>query len=242
MREKMIGVTVVTPAYKHLEKEAVRRFRKFTGLPVQVIRCKDDQGFFAKLELDRECPRTRIVFFDVDYWLLRPMSPQQWCPMSWVAVQDSAVYNPHAFPHTDCESHRLDKRRYFNSGMFTCNLVVPQHRQVFQEARRMRRRVVSGKDPAPVDVTDQYYLNAAVQKLNPSVGLMPTKFNFYKKAADWGQLAYIPREIIGLHAAGEPLPTKLEALRQQSAVFGSNTCSMWVEAALANQNHLFELR
>lgn len=238
----MIGVTVVTPAYKHLEKEAVKRFREFTGLSVQVIRCKDDQGFFAKLELDRECPRTRIVFFDVDYWLLRPMHPQQWCPMSWVAVQDSAVYNPHAFPHTDCESHQLDKRRYFNSGMFTCNLAVDQHRQVFQEARKLRKRVASKKDPAPVDVTDQYYLNAAVQKINPSTGLMPTRFNFYKKASDWGQLPYIPREIVGLHAAGEPLQNKLEALRQQSAVFGGGTCPVWVEAALANQSYQFELR
>lgn len=242
MPEKMIGVTVVTPAYKHLEKEAVKRFHKHTGLPVQVIRCNNEQGFFAKLELDQACPKTRIMFFDVDYWLLRPISPQQWCPQSWVAVQDSAVYNPHAFPHTDCESHQLDKRRYFNSGMFTCNLAIPQHRQVFQEARKMRKRVISGKDRAPVDVTDQFYLNAAVQKLNVSLGLMPTRFNFYKKAADWGQLAYIPRDIVGLHAAGEPLKTKLKALRQQAAVFSGGTYPVWVEVAIANQSHLFDLR
>ena len=54
----MIAVTVVTPSYRHLEKEAVKRIKKFTGLPVKVIRCKDSDGFMKKLLFRKENSRT----------------------------------------------------------------------------------------------------------------------------------------------------------------------------------------
>lgn len=239
----MIGVTVVTPAYKHLEKEAVARFKAYTGLPVKVIRCKDEDGFKAKLELDRHCPKTRIVFFDVDLWLLRPMNPyKNWSPFSWMAVNDRAVFNMHAFPHTDCGRHQMNKHRYFNSGLIGLNLAFPPHREVFKEARRLRQMVLRKKLPAPVDVTDQFYLNKAVQNLNIGQAMMPEKFNFYMKSADWGQSPCIPREIVGLHAAGEPLKRKLRALKQQAAVFERSTGPMLEEAAFNNHNMIYDQR
>lgn len=239
----MIGVTVVTPAYKHLEKDAVARFKKHTGLPVKVIRCKDADGFMAKLELDKSLPRTRVVFFDVDLWLLRPMDPlRNWSPYTWMAVMDNAVFNPHAFPHTDCASHKMNKRRYFNSGLFGINLALPHHRKVFQEARKLHRLVFSKKMKAPVDVTDQFYINKAVQILNIGQAMMPEKFNFYMKSVDWGQSPCIPREIVGLHAAGEPLKRKLEALREQARVFERPTGPMLAEAAFNNHSMIYDQR
>lgn len=238
----MIAVTVVTPSYRHLEKEAVKRIKKFTGLKVKVIRCADKDGFFKKLELDRECGKSRVLFFDVDYWLLRPMDVQKWCPNSWMAVHDSATFNPHAFPHTDCEAFGMDKLRYFNSGMFTCNLALKEHRQVFQMARQLRSRVVRGSLKQPTDVTDQVYLNLAAQKLNLNYSPLPTKFNFYLCAAQWGQLQFIPRDIVGLHAAGVPLKGKAEALKQQAAVFGYDLCGIQPEVQFWDQARIFELR
>lgn len=237
----MLAVTVVTPTYRHLEKEAVKRFRKNSGLPVKVIRCKDDEGFMTKLELDRLCGKKRIVFFDVDYWLLRPVDFSQWHPNNWYAVHDSAVFNHYAFPHTDCEKFTMDKMLYFNSGFFSCNLALEEHRAVFKRARKIAALVRRGNLEKPTDVTDQFYLNAACQKLvYPS--FLPLKFNYYHRAAQWGQIPYIPRDVIGLHAAGEPLESKLQALQVQSQVFGADLLRVCAEAYQYETSRIFDMR
>lgn len=238
----MIAVTVVTPSYRHLEKESVRRVKKFTGLPVKVIRCKDKDGFFKKLELDKECGRQRIMFFDVDWYALRAFDPKSWCDRSWLAVNDSAVWNPHAFPNTDCGLFKMDKLKYFNSGFFICNLALKEHRQVFQVARRLRAKVVRKTMPKPVDWTDQIYFNLAAQQLNINLSLVPTKFNAYILAAAWGQLPFIPRDIVGIHAAGVPLKDKERALKLQSEVFGYDICRMHPEAQFWDQSRIFDMR
>lgn len=238
----MLAVTVVTPSYRHLEKEAVKRFKKNSGLPVKVIRVKDKDGFMAKLELDRHCGRERIVFFDVDYWLLRPVDFSKWDACSWMAVNDSATLNPWAFPHTDCEAFGMDKLRYFNSGMFMANFNLQDHRKVFQLARRLHSQVGSGKIKTPKDKTDQIYLNLAAQRLNISTSLLPAGFNFYLKSVVWGQLPFIPRNIIGLHAAGEPLKSKLSSLKAQAKVFGFTARNLHSEVVHMEQTRIFDFR
>jgi len=238
----MIAVTVVTPSYRHLEKEAVRRVKKFTGLPVKVIRCADKDGFMKKLELDRECGRQRILFFDVDWYALRRFDPKSWCDKTWLAVHDSATFNPHAFPNTDCGLFNMDKLRYFNSGFFVCNLAIKEHRQVFQVARRLRAKVLRKTMPMPVDVTDQFYLNKAAQDINVSTHLIPLKFNFYLMASVWGQVPYIPRDVIGLHAAGFKLEEKQRALELQSEVFTSELLKVCVEAYQFETTRIFDMR
>lgn len=238
----MIAVTVVTPSYRHLEKEAVRRVKKFTGLPVKVIRCKDKDGFMKKLELDRECGRQRIMFFDVDWYALRAFDPKTWCDKTWLAVGDSAVFNPHAFPNTDCGLFGLQKLQYFNSGFFICNLALKEHRQVFQRARQIRSRVVRKSMHKPVDVTDQFYLNKAVQDIGVAMNLVPLKFNFYLKASHWGQVPYIPRDIIGLHAAGYKVEEKQRALQVQAEVFTSELLRVCPEAYQFESTRIFDMR
>lgn len=238
----MIAVTVVTPSYRHLEKEAVRRIKKFTGLPVKVIRCKDEDGFMKKLELDKECGRQRILFFDVDFWWLKPCDVTKWCANAWLAVNDSAAMNPWAFPHTDCEAFGMDKLRYFNSGMFAANLALPEHRAIFQLARKLRKQVVSGRLKTPKDKTDQVYLNLAAQQLNINTSLLPSGYNFYMKSVVWGQLPFIPRNIVGLHAAGELLKNKLSALKTQSKVFSFTPRDLHDEVVRWDQTRIFDFR
>lgn len=238
----MIAVTVVTPSYRHLEKETVRRIKKFTGLPVKVIRCKDKDGFMKKLELDKECGRQRILFFDVDWRPLRVFEPSSWCSNAWFAVNDSACFNPHAFPHTDCELFGMNKIQYFNTGMFVCNLALKEHREVFQLARKLRSQVLKGTLQNPVDLTDQVYLNLSVQRLRTNLSLLPAKFNFYLLSAAWGQMQFIPRDIIGIHAAGVKLEGKAEALALQTKVFGYDICGVHPEAQFWEQARIFELR
>lgn len=238
----MIAVTVVTPSYRHLEKDAVKRFKKHSGLPVKVVRCADKDGFMTKLELDRFCGRNRIVFFDVDYWLLRRVSFEKWDASTWFAVHDSAVFNPHAFPHTDCEQFGMDKMRYFNSGFFVCNLALQSHRNVFQTARRLQSRVSRGSLAVPTDKTDQFFFNKAAQDICVPLHLVPLKFNYYHKAAQWGQLPCIPRDIYGLHAAGEPAQNKLAALQAQEKVFGCEIGYLLPDAAYNQTTRIFQMQ
>jgi lipopolysaccharide biosynthesis glycosyltransferase len=182
------------------------------------------------------------MFFDVDFWWLREVNPMQWHSDVWHAVNDSAVFNPHAFPHTDCGAFGIPKQRYFNSGMFCCNFELAEHRQVFQMARQLRSRVERGSLQKPTDVTDQFYLNYAAHKLSLNVSLLPTKFNFYLKSAQWGQMQFIPRDIYGLHAAGFPIEEKKKALEAQAQVFGYDLCGVHPEVQFWDQARIFEIR
>ena len=136
----------------------------------------------------------------------------------------------------------MDKLKYFNSGFFICNLALKEHRQVFQVARRLRAKVVRKTMPKPVDWTDQIYFNLAAQQLNINLSLVPTKFNAYILAAAWGQLPFIPRDIVGIHAAGVPLKDKERALKLQSEVFGYDICRMHPEAQFWDQSRIFDMR
>jgi hypothetical protein len=215
--------------------------RRHSGLEVKEIVVKSEPCFERKLHLDLLCPKDRLVFFDSDYYLLRRLrvsGPSS----SFIAVHDPSVWNPHAFPHTDCERFGLDKRRYFNTGFFVCDLRVELHRRVFQLARQMYAECTEMKREKPVDWTDQFFLNAAVQQLGVPVTFLPFAFNFYKKAVDWGSFPYIPREIVGLHGAGIPVGQKFQALRAQATVFGEECSEMSEEAIRFHHAFNFELR
>lgn len=237
----MIAVTVVTPSYRHLEKEAVRRVRKYTGLPVQVIRCADKDGFFKKLELDRECGRQRILFFDCDLWLTMPVDFKAFDPTCFFAVHDAGVFNPQIFPRQDCDLYKMDAMRYFNSGLMVANFAIKEHRQVFQKARVLERQVRTGKLPKPYDKTDQLFLNLGVQAVNPNLSLLPQKFNYYHFGWEYGQIMTIPRGIIGLHAAGVPIKGKARALREQERVLCRTKRGLWPDAINYTHAKIFEM-
>lgn len=243
----MIAVTVVTPSYKHLEKEAVRRFKKHSGLPVKVIRAKDSDGFVTKLELDRHCGKQRVVFFDVDWYMQKPIDFTTWSPNHWFAVQDFGVYNPSIFPRQDCDLLQMDHRRYFNSGFMVINFAIESHRKVFQKARTYMRQLkneklcINGQKIASIhDKTDQSILNLACQHVNVDIIILPQSFNYYHKGWEFGQNDVIPRNIIGLHAAGFPIKEKARALRDQERVLCRVQKPMCPDAIRMRYSQLFE--
>jgi len=234
----MIGATVVSPAYRHLEKESVSRFKKSTGITeVEVVRCRDKDGFNPKLNLDKLFGRKKIVFFDVDWWAVQPIPRHLFESGTWGGVQDSAVWNPKAYPGIDCGLFKLDKTRYINSGFMSFDLSNPLHRKVFQLARRLSVK----KGGKAVDPTDQGYLNVALQRLNVPQTMWPMSFNFYVLAAVWGQVPYIPRVLHGIHAAGFPLKHKKHALQAQAAIFDMVPAPMCIEAVKFHHACQFEL-
>jgi len=238
----MIAVTVITPSYRHLEKEWTNRIKKHTGLPIKIIRCKDKEGFKTKLNLDKLCGQQRIVFADVDLWFCKPVDFSKWDSTCWFAVQDAGVYNPQIFPRQDCDLYRMDINRYFNSGLMVVNLAIPSHRQVFQKARLLNKQMESGVLPNQFyDSTDQSLLNLAVQKVGVNLSILPQKFNYYHKNWEWGQVETIPRGIIGLHAAGYPLPEKLAALQMQEKVLCNIQRPMWPDAIQMRYEKIFDM-
>lgn len=226
-----IGVTVSSPKYAHLTDEAVKRFRAMTGLDVVVIWSQQEPAFASKLNLDLLVAARPIVFFDVDLWMLRPFD---FVPLAqskfFSAVPDPGALNKDAFPHTDCEREGWEKANYFNSGLFCCDLSRPEIRDIFKTARRLLTACHDKQFAKPVDWTDQFFLNYAVQ-LHAGLYKLPFAMNFYKKAVDWGSFPHIPREIIGLHAAGVPIKDKLATLQREAAVFGEPSGKMLPEAA-----------
>ena len=92
-----------------------------------------------------------------------------------------------------------------------------------------------------LDVTDQFYLNKAAQDVGAPLHLVPLKFNYYHKAAQWAQIPFIPRDVVGLHAAGEKIEDKLHALKIQSGVFGCEICAIHPEASQWATSRIFEM-
>ena len=226
-----LGVTIVSPSYLEMAKEAVARFRRYTGLDVVSIQVDDTAGYGAKLCLDEYLPPRPIVFFDADLWLLRQYDFTALAQSeNFCAVACPGAWNPEAFPHTDSEREGWNKATYFNSGLFACDLAQPHIRQIFADARTRLTECRLGKVTEPVDTTDQYFLNWAVQRQLKTLHLLPFELNFFKMAVDWGGYPHIPREIIGLHAAGVVVSSKLAKLQREAEVFGEQVGAMQPEA------------
>jgi hypothetical protein len=239
----MIAATVVSPKYRKVAKEAIKRFKKFTGLVPIVIQAKDgDDAFFKKIRLDQLLPKKPTVFFDSDYWLLSHLDLSEMVGDCFYGVHDSAVFNPKAFPHTDCESFGMPKLDYINTGFFMCDLSNARHRGVFKSARKIKARVDSGKMDNPTDTTDQFYINMGRMQSGVGLSLLPNALNYYHYASVWGQQAWIPRNIIGLHGAGIPAEYKYETLVHQAKVFDHPFYPMHQEAMNWEMSRLVDLR
>lgn len=213
-----LAVTVLSPAYEKVGKEAADRMTEFGGLPVKVLRCKDGEGFATKLQLDKLCGRRPVVFFDADWWMLRPQDLRAMVGgPTFLGCHDPTVFHEHCFPFKDCRDHGLDWQRYVNTGFFMVDFRRAEHRAIFGYARRSwaRRKKLALHDP-----TDQYHINLGLLKAGVPFMPLPRAFNFFLFAATEG-CCEIPREIIGLHGAGVETKHKLKEMKHQAHVFGS---------------------
>lgn len=238
MSSQPIAAMVVSPSYRSLAREAMRRVKKFTGLEVQELRCGDKEGFEMKLHLDRVCRNKQVLIIDADLWILRPWNLSQLMGSpSLVCCHDSAVWNPHSFCWKDCHDNGLDKFSYFNSGMMIWDFQRKEHCEVFKMARASWRSSKIKRE----DKSDQFHLNRAVMNLRIPITFLHERHNCYTLASVWGQTSSIPREIIGLHAAGVPLKMKHDVLRAESSVFGRVHQEMCPEAIRWNYAKQHEL-
>lgn len=238
----MTGVTVITPRYRALGAEAVRRWRRFTGLPCEVIECDDADAFQTKLQLDQQMPAEPCLYFDADWWLLRPLSIT-WPREAFVAVHDAGVFHPAAFCQGDCEKFGLDAALYFNSGFFAWDNALKTHRKVFELARAFEHEQWSGKaDRDMHDWGDQTPLNYGVQRSGVPLSLLPFSYNFCLHFVRGGCYPYTPRAIHAVHAAGFPLKQKQRHLKAAAQVFSYEVEPMRPEAMAFHHQLQFECR
>lgn len=239
-----VGVTVVSPAYREVGREAVRRFRKYAGLEVVTIRCRDEEGFVTKLQLDRhpELKGRKVVYFDADWWLLRPVELGAMCEGVTSTGAVGGVLEPGclaggdaarrwSFPYVDCVSYaerglRVDQ--YINTGFFLCDLGRAEHRGIFRRARVLWSRHRDGKMVPPViDHGEQTIWNLARVESGVPLQRLPFAYNAYQYAVDGGTVAHMPRMVVGLHGAGIPPGRKLEEMKCQARVYGGTVDPMW---------------
>lgn len=235
----MIGITIVTPEYEALGREAVARWKQHTGLQAKVVRRKRD-GFLWKLRLD-EIYDGPCCFFDADWWLLREWRPEA-SGVLWQAVHDSMVWSDHTFAGADSERFGLDRTRYFNSGLFICDLGTKEHREVFALARETWAENQRSKLVKMKDWTDQFHLNWAIQHLGTPMSMLPTALNYFHFALQEGGLPHAPREIVGLHGAGIQLKDKMRDMKAQARVFGAPMVPMLPRAVAFQHELQFHLR
>lgn len=209
---------------------------------VKVVRCSDSEGFKMKLRLDELAGRRSVFFFDCDYWMLQPwdLRPFLGAP-TIMAVHDSAVFQPSSFVHQDCLYHGLDWQRYINTGAMLVDFQRPDHRAVWQLARKLYWQNRAGKLQC-ADNTDQFFINAAIVQLGIAQTLLPVRYNFYSKSVEWGQFPFYPRDIVGLHAAGFTRDQKLSALKREAEFFERNNHPMLPGSVNFEFHRWFELR
>lgn len=136
----------------------------------------------------------------------------------------------------------MPKTEYFNSGLMGMSFAHEGHRRLFSEARALKKVGQRKKALKPVDWTDQVWLNRARLNIGLPWVKLPTSYNFYLRASQWGQLPWIPRKIIGLHGAGIKTKDKYRLLKQQARVFEYPTCDMHPETLAFQHAFNIELR
>lgn len=239
----LLAVTVRTPKYEALSREAVKRVEKFLQIPVQVIECDDADAFKTKMHLDLLCPRTCIFLFDADWWALRSFeigySSESHVVMG---VHDSGVFHPGAFCKPDCETLNLDKGIYLNTGLLLFNNASEQHRSIFRTARSIEHDIFAGKHPKLHDFGEQSMLNAGIQRNGVPVSVLPFSFNTMLHFVRGGVFPYIPRTVHAVHAAGVPLKYKLRHLRAAEQLFCYDPEPMQAEALAFHHALQFEIR
>jgi hypothetical protein len=212
----ILGVTISTPGYQDLAIQAAERFRKFSGCDTLILESNERNGFNLKLELHRIFANRDICFFDSDLWAVRKFDLTEFCNSSSViGVNDPTSTSPASFCYHDSISLGIPFSKYLNTGFLICDFKSKKVRRSFEIAREN----INNKEALNVrDNTEQSILNYGFK--NCKVKTIPLKWNFWKKAADWGNVDSIPRDIINVHAAGYTLPMKKEILERHSSVFG----------------------
>lgn len=221
----MIAATLCTPQYAKLCHDQVEHFRNQCDLPVFAIHLKEETFRISsgrKLELHRMFRGQKVLFFDADWRAIRKLDLdllEELSETHFVAVSDPGVNDPGSFPKNDSKQFGIDPALYFNSGFFVANFALESHVKAFSLAFELYRQSKNGMWGSIFDFGEQSYLNAGVQKSGASIHLLPPAWNWFHYAWVQGHIEHVPREIIGLHAAGTPFDLKKQTLDAQTELF-----------------------
>lgn len=204
----MIGVTMFTDSHYELAQEAIRRFKKHTGLTVLAIHLneKKSNSFLRKLWVC-EYVANSAVFFDADLWFDKDFDFSQFeNEESVFGVLDPGWNNPDCFVTKDCKDHGLNIWKYINTGLFVFNKRLHSH--IFDLAKKLHQtRKVN-------DFGEQTYFNIALQETSSSVVLLGDALNFFIKKDPLLIQSTDSESAIGFHAAAFSFPDKLTQLRK----------------------------
>lgn len=213
--DRILGVTVATPAFLDLAVEATRRWSAMTQQHATILVPPTNEGAYHwKLLLPQLVRPGPVCYFDADLWFIRPCDPLELLrPGGISGVQDVGIENPATFAFADCGSLGLDRTQYINSGFFVCDTADPKIVAAFAAAEQMslwKTRVA--------DFGEQSYLNAGIQR-NCGVHLVDMTWNFGPWAGLAGLCDKVPSRPNTIHALGVPLPLKRERLALWESAF-----------------------
>lgn len=244
----MIAVTIATPDYADMANRQAYHFRKHSGLHTVVMLIGEGQdGYEAKLDLPNVFVKTKIVFFDADYRLIRDADFSKFRECAIYGVHDGAAHDIHAFPCPDSKKLGIPNNEYINTGLFIVDFGIESHRKAFAIARQLhedRRNKVITID----DRTEQSFLNAGIQRSGSKLIHMHPGWNFYPYSYQHGSMPEIPRNIIGVHAAGIcGVHEKARHLDAYETVFGASMYDIIPEATKQynkwrNKKDIYETR
>jgi hypothetical protein len=198
---RLLGVTIITPAYQKVGQEAVRRWHQFTGQPcIELSAPNDTAAFRLKLLLPTFLPAVNVCYFDADLWLLRPLDIDSLLPkveaFGLLAVRDPGIADPTGFVARDCQEQELDPLHYCNSGFWVADLSRDRVTHAFEAA-------LTALDTMTwFDYGDQSAWNYGLKKYGLIPHPLPLAYNFFMHGVTHGYIDAIPAQVIGLHAAG----------------------------------------
>lgn len=204
----MIGVTMFTDSHYELAQEAIRRFKKHTGLSVVGIHLneKKSNSFLRKLWIC-DYVASSAVFFDSDLWFNEDFDFSQFeGEESVFGVLDPGWNNKDCFVYQDSISHGLNMWKYINTGLFVFN--KRHHSHIFELAKKLHKsRKVN-------DFGEQTYFNIALQETSSSVVLLEDGLNYFFKEDPLLIQSTNKETAIAFHAAAFAHPDKFNQLRR----------------------------
>jgi lipopolysaccharide biosynthesis glycosyltransferase len=216
----MIGATLITPAYAEIGLEAVKRFKRHTGIDV-VILWRDDgpDAFAAKLDIPLTIRDQTVVFFDSDWWMIRDCDLSEFQNRhEFFAVPDLGIHDPSAFCSPDSKTLNIDQSFYFNSGFWIANFRYPSQGLAFAKARQLYQDHRNGVIKGIYDFGEQSVLNAGIQRAECDISFLESNYNFIHWFYKNGVQKMIPWGVFAIHAAGIPKHEKIAHLKSLESV------------------------
>lgn len=206
----LIGVTIASEGFETMAIEAMKRFRKHTGIEKCLLVTNEGEGNYAdKLGLYKLIqPDQTFIYFDADLWFIRDCKLDfMHDRLEFIGCHDPGCNKKYAinhFPYKDSQTFGIKIDEYVNGGLFAFNY---RHIKPFQFAEKIMsemsvrggRRFIDGKRLH--DFGEQTSINYAMSKFNIPIDIIPSTYNFMPFACIHVGADPILKPI-AIHAAG----------------------------------------